>query len=342
MNVRPCFLIKLIKADALAPGLIALDGGEQPGSGPIMLWGQAQVPNAKFWQNGKAKKQCGGQSMVCVANPLTREFILLPPIPKRRVHGKIAKFVFDNMERSKYHLVIAGWDTIKRREENKLVDILCVIVYSSEKQGFVHANYIERARPIPVHECGRSGMAVVNYGVYFGGQRVIERVDDEEITVPAVYYFNISDSRRQCICFDFILVNMEGREVQAPKVVQAGPDRVFAVTRFAQLPTIMWIVEVELQRDGTPTGCFRKVPSGVMPGEFYERLFPTEDEALLPYDCTSADGRLAFKVHSDRNLVVCYDIAKSEWKLLEFPCSPDQQEFQLCDGCYEPVFIARP
>jgi hypothetical protein len=75
---------------------------------------------------------------------------------------------------------------------------------------------------------------------------------------------------------------MEGREVHAPKVAQAWPDRVFAVTRFAQLPTIMWIVEMELQRDGTPTGCFRKVPSGVMPSAFYERLFPTEDEELLP------------------------------------------------------------
>jgi hypothetical protein len=49
--------------------------------------------------------------------------------------------------------------------------------------------------------------------VYFGGQRVIERVDDEDITVPAIHYFNISDSRRQCICFNFILVNIEGREV---------------------------------------------------------------------------------------------------------------------------------
>jgi hypothetical protein len=99
--------------------------------------------------------------------------------------------------------------------------------------------------------------------------------------VPAIHYFNISDNRRQRICFDCILVNMEGWEVQAPKVAQAQPDRVFAVTRFAQLPTIMWIVEMELQRDGTPIGCFRKVPSGVMPGAFFERLFPTEVEELL-------------------------------------------------------------
>ena len=319
-----------------------MDGGEQPGSGPIMLWGQVQSPNAKFWLNGKNRKQCGGQSLVCVANPLTREFILLPPIPKRRVHGKIAKFLFGDMERTNYHLVIAGWDTIKKKKEYKLAEILCVIVYSSQKQGFVHANYIERARPIPFHECGRSGMAIVNYGVYFGGLRVIERVDDEEICIPAIYYFNISDSRRQALCFDFILVNMAGREVQAPKVVQAGADKVFAVTRYAQLPTIMWVVEVELQVDGTPTGCYRKVPCGVMPCEFYEQLFPTEDEALLPYECTSADGRLVFKVYSQRNLVVSYDITKYEWRIFKFPCRDDQTDFQLCDGCYEPVFIARP
>jgi hypothetical protein len=250
--------------------------------------------------------------------------------------------MFDNMERNKYHLVMAGWDTIKKKKENKLSDILCVIVYSSEKQCFVHANYIERARPIPVHECGRSGMAIVNYGVYFGGQRVIERVDDEEICVPAIYYFNISDSSKQCLCFDFILLNMAVREVQAPKVVQAGPDRVFAITRYAQLPTIMWIVEVELQPDGTPTGCFRKIPCGVMPCEFYEQLFPTEDEALLPYECTSVDGRITFKVHSERNLLVSYDITKFEWRIFDFPTKPEQKDFQLCDGCYEPVFIARP
>ncbi|KAG0601560.1 hypothetical protein M758_11G121600 [Ceratodon purpureus] len=323
-------------------GLVVMDGGEQPGSGPIMLWGQMQVPNAKFWQNGKFKKQFGGQSLVCVANPLTREFILLPPIPNRRVHDKIAKFVFGDMERSKYYLVIAGWDTIKRKKQNKLVDILCVIVYSSEKQGFVHANYIEKARPIPFHECGRSGMAIINYGVYFGGQRVIERVDDEENCVPAIYYFNISDSRRQCLCFDFNLVNMAGREIQAPKVVQAGPDRVFAITRFAQLPTIIWMVEVELHPDGTPTGSYRKIHCGVMPGHFYELLFPTEDEALLPYECTSADGVIAIKVYSERNLMVSYHIDKREWRLFKFPHHQDQKIFQLCDGCYEPVFTARP
>lgn len=305
-----------------------------------MLWGQPQIPNAEFWSNGKARKQCGGQSLVCVANPLTREFILLPPIPKRRVHGKIAKFVFSDMQRTKYHLVIAGWDTVKKKK--KLSDLLCVIVYSSEKQCFVHANSIERARPIPFHECGRSGMAIVNFGVYFGGVRVVERIDDEEICLPAVYYFNISDARRQCLCFDFTLIMMAGREVQPPKVVQAGPAQVYAVTRYAALPTIIWLVEVELQPDGTPTGSYGKVPYGVMPSKFYQRLFPTEDEALLPYECASADGRITFKVHSEHNLIVIYDITTFEWKIYEYPCQYEQRDFQLCDACYEPVFTARP
>ena len=323
------------------PGLLVLDGGDQPGDNPILLWGQAQIPNHKYWQDAKARAQSGGQSMVCVTNPLTREFILLPPIPNRRVHGKMAKLVFHNMARTKYHLVIAGWDMKKKNK--KVEDVLCVIVYSSEKQCFVHANYIERARPIPYHECGRSGLAVINYCVYFGGMRVIERIDqNDDIYVPAIYYFNISHNRRQCLCFDFTLVNMAGRQVQPPKVVQAGPDRVFAVTRYAQIPTIIWIVEVNLQPDGTPAGTYKKVPRGVMPSVYYQKLFPTEEEALLPYECTNADSKITFKVHSERNLIVMYDMNLYEWRICEYPAQNGQKEFQLCDGCYEPVFTARP
>ena len=305
-----------------------------------MLWGRPAIPNEKFWNNDKNRKQCGGQSIVCVTNPITREYIVLPAIPKRRVNGKMAKFVFSDMQRSQYHLVIAGWDTL--RKKGKLRGILCVVVYSSEKQGYIHANYIENARPVPYRDCGRSGMAVINYGVYFGGVKVLNKSDVEELYVPAIYYFNISDSRKQCLCFDFILVNIAGREVQPPKVVQAGPFQVFAVTRYAQLPTILWLVEVELQPDGTPTGTYKKVPCGVMPSAFYQKLFPSAIEGLLPYECSSADGRIAFKVLNSRNLLVTYDVRKYEWQIFEFPCQQKQRNFHLCDACYEPVFTARP
>lgn len=305
-----------------------------------MLWGQPTIPNERFWRNDKARKQCGGQSLVCVTNPLTREFIVLPAIPKRRVNNKIAKFVFSDVQRSKYHLVMAGWDT--QRKKGRLRDILCVIVYSSEKQCYIHANHIENARPLPYHQCGRSGMAIINYGVYFGGLKVVERGENEELHIPAIYYFNISDKRRQCLCFDFILVNIAGRQVQPPKVVQAGPLQVYAATRYAQLPTILWLVEVELQPDGTPSGTFKKVPCGVMPSAFYQKLFPSAEEALEPYECSSADGRIAFKVISPRNLLVTYDVRMYEWRIFEFPCQNDQRDFHLCDASYEPVFTARP
>ncbi|XP_073385158.1 uncharacterized protein [Physcomitrium patens] len=321
-------------------GLLVLDGGEQPGAMPITLWGRPAVPNDKFWKDGKARKQSGGQSIVCVANPLTREFVLLPPIPKRRVHGKIAKFVFSDLSRKKYHLVIAGWDTM--RKKGKIADIMCVVVYSSEKQCFVHANSIEKARPIPYHECGRSGMAVVNFGVYFGGVKILERINDEDIDIPAIYYFNISDSKRQCMCFDFKLDYMAGREVQPPKVLQAGPTQVFAVTRYATIPTIIWIVEVELHPDGMPTGKYKKVPGGVMPSLLYLRLFPSEDEALLPYECTGVDGKITFKVNNEQNVLVTYDSIRCMWGIFEHPKYEDQRNFQLFDGCYEPDFTARP
>ncbi|KAG0564098.1 hypothetical protein KC19_8G082500 [Ceratodon purpureus] len=328
------------KVIAGAAGLLVVEGGEQPGSKPIILWGQLAIPNEKFWNNEKVRKQCGGQSIVCVTNPITREYIILPPIPKRRLNSKIAKFVFTDLQRSKYHLVISGWDTQRRR--GKLGDILCVIVYSSEKQCYIHANHIENARPIPYLQCGRSGMAVINYGVYFGGVRVLEMPNNEEGHIPAIYYFNVSNSRKQCLCFDFILVNIAGRNVQPPKVVQAGPFQVYAVTRYAQLPTILWLVEVELQPDGTPTGAYKKVPCGVMPSAFYQKLFPSAAEALQPYECTSTDGRIAFKVLSSRNSLVTYDIRTYEWRIFEFPCQYEQRDFHLFDGCYEPVLTSRP
>lgn len=302
--------------------------------------GPTNNPEREVLEEREGTKSKWGQSLVCVANPLTREFIVLPAIPKRRINNKFAKFVFTDVARTKYHLVMAGWDT--QRKRGKLRDILCVIVYSSEKQCYIHANHIESARPLPYEQCGRSGMAVINYGVYFGGLKVVDRDDDEELHIPAVYYFNISDKRRQCLCFEFILVNIASRMVQAPKVVQAGPFQVFAATRYAQLPTILWLVEVELQPDGTPTGSYKKVPCGVMPSAFFQKMFPTAKEALDPYECSSADGRIAFKALSPRNVLVTYDVRMYEWRIFEFPCQNDLREFHLCDASYEPVFTATP
>jgi hypothetical protein len=323
-------------------GLLVIDGGEQPGHEPIMLWGKYQIPNEKYWMKQKTRMQSGGQSLVCVTNPLTREFILLPPILKRRVNDKIAKFVFINKERTIYNLVIVGWDYIEKN--GKIEDILCVIVYSSQTQKFVHANCIEKARPIRYHECGRTGMAVINYGVYFGGLQVVTRVDDvNELEIPAIYYFNISHNRKQSLCFDFSLVNIAGRPIQAPKVVQAGGHRVFAATRYVQIPTIIWLVEVLLHNDGTPTGTYQTLPNGVMPTIFFKTLFPSEREALLPYECTNADAKIAFKVGTSNNLIVMYDMNTFEWNITEFPCQKNQPEFfSMCDGCYEPNFLARP
>ncbi|XP_073396658.1 uncharacterized protein [Physcomitrium patens] len=227
LNFLPPGVDRVIAGSA---GLLVMEGGEQPGTKPIMLWDQPKTPNDKFWGNPQAKEQCGGQSIVCITNPLTREYLVLPPIPKRRMYGKIAKFVFSDTRRCNYHLIIAGWET--QRKKGRLSDILSVVVYSSKKKSYIHANYIENARPIPYFESGRSGMAVINYGVYFGGVRVLKKKNAEELHIPAIYYFNISDSRRQRLCFDFTLINVASRQVQAPKVVQAGPFRVFAVTSF--------------------------------------------------------------------------------------------------------------
>jgi len=37
-----------------------------------------------------------------------------------------------------------------------------------------------------------------------------------------------------------------------------------------------------------------------------------------------------------------YDMNTFEWNITEFPCQKNQQEFSMCDGCYEPNFLARP
>lgn len=52
------------------------------------------------------------QSDVFVANPLTREYIILPPLPISRLMNKkiLGKFIWRNKERTSYILILIGWD----------------------------------------------------------------------------------------------------------------------------------------------------------------------------------------------------------------------------------------
>lgn len=340
-------------------GLLVVDGGLQGREQEMKLWGRLQTPNENFWRHPEIYK--GYQSVVFITNPLTREYIILPPLPGRLLNKKVGKFIWRNMERTSYILILIGWDsekdkTASKRSKHELTmtnrnmalptrrfgEKIGVFVYCSEVRCYVYCDEIE-GRPTPYRLMGSSGIGVIGYGIFVGGMKVTPKsTRSEDNKCPCVYYFNVSSlSNIKKHVIPFVVEGIpDSINLQAPKVVQGGLSRVFATTRATSAATTLYVVEIVLN-DLRQFQSFQLKAS--MPKGYFRRMFkksPSNDV----YEVSSCNGVLSFKGSGKQNVVVFYDVQEETWYDTNFPRQKNKiaGHYNMADAAYEPNFLARP
>lgn len=330
-----------------------IDGGHQGNTQTLRLWGRPQIPNEMFWKHPEIYKE--SQSMVFITNPLTREYILLPPVPGRLMNKKSGRFIWRNKERTSYLLILVGWDAeIDRRSQlgntldstkkkNGYTERIGLFVYCSRSRCYVYYDELE-GRPLPFRQNGGSCIGIINYGIFVGAMKVNWKTKPKEDKYPCVFHFNISNlSSIKKTMIPFVVKGiLSSMNMQAPKVVQGGPSRIFAITRASSSAITLYVVEIILDDRMQEFQSFKLVTS--MPRPYFRKLFckkPCND----PYEITSCNGVISFmKSGSKENLVILYNVNKAEWYKTNFPRQVTEKvpRYHLADATYEPNFLARP
>jgi hypothetical protein len=277
-------------------GLLAVKGGKQPHqlSDPMDPMGSLLIAYNHYWKMNdyiKAKNQ----SMIIVTNPLTREIKLLPPIPQKVLHEIIARLSFYDSERTTYRLILIGTchceEVIQENIETMKSVELALVVYCSIKNSWVHFDKVLNVAP-PSKILGRPNLVIHKYSIYYGGTHIHPQLGNEKISKRVIIYFNTHVSQRQKLIIDFTEAGKSYsiNVVEPPKLVQIGFNaKIYAVIREAQFEKAtdtLFIIEVVVNTDGTPTGSYKVLSQGVMPKSIYSLLFRktnTSDDEITMY-----------------------------------------------------------
>jgi hypothetical protein len=372
--------LRMDRIIAAAAGLLAADGGIQPCPGEEIRTGMNRTPqwirfqslNDKYWRQPEYE-DAKGQSMIVVTNPLTKEYRLLPPIPRKKLMQKVGAFIFTDASRTAYRLIVVGWVKLKisqeaeeahkasrRTYQQRPQEEAALVIYSSQHERWVHFDKVSNARPCSRKLGGRSGCVVMNYGVFFAGLRVTPKpLSRTDITTAAIFYFNCSRSRRQQLVFDFNGTQLYAiKASEPPKIVAAGHNRVYAVSREpASRATadnmFVFIVDVVLNADGSPKGSCERLTNGIMPTPITEKLFRGfawhKDRNYRTYDVHGGDHVIAFKVSIWDPDIALYHLDTGTWSLTAYPTEApkplevrDQRDWLFVEGIYEPMWLAIP
>jgi hypothetical protein len=372
--------LRMNRIIAAAAGLLAADGGIQPvpweeirtGMNRTPEWIRFQSLNDKYWRQPEYE-DAKGQSMIVVTNPLTKEYRLLPPIPRKKLMQKVGAFMFTDASRTAYRLIVVGWVklNISREAEEahkasgstyqqRPQEEAALVIYSSQHESWVHFDKVSNARPCSRKLGGRSGCVVMNYGVFFAGLRVTPKpLSRTDITTAAIFYFNCSTSRRQQLVFDFNGTQLYAiKASEPPKIVAAGHNRVYAVSREPSSRAtadmmFVFIVDVVLNADGSPKGSCERLTNGIMPTPITEKLFRGfawhKDRNYRTYDVHGGDHVIAFKVSIWDPDIALYHLDTGTWSLTAYPTEApkplevrDQRDWLFVEGIYEPMWLAIP
>ncbi|CAK9195403.1 unnamed protein product [Sphagnum troendelagicum] len=372
--------LRMDRIIAAAAGLLAVDGGIQPCPGKEIRTGMNRTPewirfqslNDKYWRQPEYE-DAKGQSMLVVTNPLTKEYRLLPPIPRKKLMEKVGAFIFTDASRTAYRLIVVGWVKLNVSQEaeeahkasgstyqQRPQEEAALVIYSSQHERWVHFDKVSNARPCSRKLGGRSGCVVMNYGVFFAGLRVTPKpLSRTDITTAAIFYFNCSSSRRQQLVFDFNGTQLYAiKASEPPKIVAAGHNRVYAVSREPSSRAtannmFVFIVDVVLNADGSPKGSCERLTNGIMPTPITEKLFRGfawhKDRNYRTYDVHGGDHVIAFKVSIWDPDIALYHLDTGTWSLTAFPTEApkplevrDQRDWLFVEGIYEPMWLAIP
>lgn len=127
------------------------------------------------------------QSLLTVINPLTHEYLFLPPIPFNTYKEKIGYLSFSNVTEQNYRLFIIGCEkllpSIKDQNEHKNlygktapkkrpIHLINFAIYSSLDKEWNSFDHFENAK-ISHFKKWHGNCVVINYGFYFGGLQLI-------------------------------------------------------------------------------------------------------------------------------------------------------------------------
>ena len=380
-------------------GLLVVGGGNQPQ--PLSTnrlkneWAKLQEPYRHVWQE-LDYQEAKGQSMIFVVNPLTREYRLLPPIPFKVLRGMAADFKFYEVDRIDYRLIVVGTCESKTMSEDVTIvqkksksrskqSNVALAIYCSRQNKWVHFDLIPNASsslpPKDLTYCGRSGIALLDHSVFYGGLMLTSDIYKHfGAQVPALFYFNFKNGEEQHLAFDFSTVAMQYvvEVVEPPRLLKIGLETIFAVTLGVspvdnEDPKFI-ITQVLLNEDGSPSGSFNMVRNGVMPYRLFQLLFRTRvidndvlekytEGNLLPSNVQEKEGRpppvwevvgnenfVAVKIASQDPLIALYDVKSMEWGYTAFPYMTVREAFDdnrhhnwmFASGVYEPIWLAVP
>ncbi|KAG0574370.1 hypothetical protein KC19_VG258000 [Ceratodon purpureus] len=338
-------------------GLLVIDVGHEECYQKSHQGKVAQTPNENFWKHPDIFMNF--QSIVFVANPLTKEYIFLPPLPGRLMNKKIGKFIWRNNERTSYILILIGWNAeveirsefgkndrltkMKKLKNDKiLVESIGLFVYCSKEQCYIYCDEI-KGRLGPYYSVGSSSIAILDYRIFVGGMNIIKNAKALEARIPCIYYFNISNSagiKKLVLPFCFKGIP-QSIILQAPRIVQGGLTRVFAVTCAAIAAITLYIVEIVFNEQKNVFLEFKLVAT--MPNNFFHKLFlksPCNDY----YEVSGCNNLISFKVGGKGISIVQYHTENSQWSSTNFPRHRPSNVacYHLADASYEPCFNARP
>ncbi|KAG0569416.1 hypothetical protein KC19_6G088900, partial [Ceratodon purpureus] len=281
------------------------------------------------------------QSLLTVINPLTREYLFLPPIPFNDLFDKIGYLSFSNAKERHYRLFVLGWskidrDFVEKKDallEKQYYHMVYLAIYDSPSKDWIYFDSFEDAKINFPYLGGRGSCAVINYGLYFGGTKVNPQGSKEiHLETPCIFYVNCSTSRQQHLSQPFLLHGIANIIIpEPPKVLRIANNKIYAVTRetakFAKkCQNQLVLVEILLNEDGTPNGQYASVENGVMPEVYVNKLFlkpPTRSHRKvnnLAYEVSSCGDLIAFRVSLP--LFVLYDVHKSNWRLTYYENDP--------------------
>lgn len=301
------------------------------------------------------------QSLLTIINPLTHEYLFLPPIPFNAFKEKIGYLSFSNAKERNYQLFILGCDeiepTIEDQDEHirkyginapkmRPTHIVNFAIYSSANKKWNNFDHFENTKTNHFQsKTGHGSCAVINYGFYFGGLQLVpcpKKIMDDEL--PSIFYINCNIKKYQHLTHHFLLYGIGNIRIpEAPKLIRVANNKIYAITRETTnkiYKNPMVLIEVLLDEDGTPNGKYAPVVNGIMPDAYLNKL-KLSSPPQKDYEVYSSGDLIAFK--GSYPIFVIYDVYKTKWKLLRYERyldSSEKKNHTVIEGVYQPDWLA--
>lgn len=222
---------------------------------------------------------------------------------------------------------------------------VALVTYDSRGDAWVSSSSLRDAR-LPPH--GRTDVAIVGDGLYFGGQA---RTDQsvrrkggkaESTWVSKIFYVEISLARWNQIAFKIPDPEKPGEtlDCQAPRVMQCQPEgAIYVATRPLDKPNVIQVWELEIYSK-LPTGRFKFVTQ--VPDEYFYVMFG-RIESHKAWDCSAGRNYLAFAPAYDEKMpeICMYEVNKNAWNFSRRPREKGRMaKYRLARAEWTPWFAA--